>query len=149
MVAAVVARLVAAFEMRGAAGDPRRAVVGHDVRHIEEAVVMLAGEALGELDLVRRQYVDDEMRRLLEGGQALPIERLAPQHQRWLERHRGEGIDGEADRLAVPAPRRYDWDASGEGAERVAGIAQGGMRPRRIRPGMIRPRGALGDRAPP
>ena len=147
VVAAVIARLVAAFEMRGAAIDHRRAVVRHDVRDIEEAVVMRAGEALGELDLIGRQDVDDEMRCLLEGGQALRIERLAPQHERRVERYRGERIDGEADRLAILASRGDDGDAGGEGAERVAEVARIEMRRRGL--GMIGHRRVFGMRHRP
>jgi hypothetical protein len=55
-----------------------------------------------------------------EGGQRGRREAEAPQNQRRLQRNRGEGIDGDADRLAVGAARGDHGDAGGELAQRVA-----------------------------
>src|SRR6266581_3336205 len=68
VVAAVMAELVAAFEMRRRAGDDRGADVGDDVVDIDELVVALLGELVGQFDLVIGENVDDEMPALLEGG---------------------------------------------------------------------------------
>src|SRR5271165_3954074 len=94
VVAAVVAILVAALEMRGGADQHRGAAFGDDVVDLGELVLVRAGEFIGELDLVVRQDVDDKMSALLEGGKALRVERGAPQYERRRQRHRGEGIGG-------------------------------------------------------
>src|SRR5207237_7880123 len=78
VVAAVMPVLVAALEMRGRADQYRGAAFGDDVVDLGEFVLVRAGEFIRELDLVVRQYIDDEMRALLEGGEALRVERSAP-----------------------------------------------------------------------
>src|SRR5215471_20791169 len=66
VVAAIVPVLVAALEMRGGANQHRRTTFGDDVVDFGEFVLMLSGEFVRQLDLVVRQYVDDEVRALLE-----------------------------------------------------------------------------------
>jgi hypothetical protein len=73
VVAAVMPVLVAAFEMRGGTDQYRRTAFGDHVVDLGELVFVRAGEFVRQLDLVVRQNVDDEMRALLEGRQALRI----------------------------------------------------------------------------
>src|SRR5581483_3428021 len=124
VVAAVMAELVAALEMRRRADQHRRPRFRDDVADIEELVVALLGELVRQLDLVPGEDVDDEMRPLLEGGQALRVKRAAPQHQRRVQRHRGERVRRHAVEFAVAAAGGDDRYAGGEGAERVAQLAR-------------------------
>jgi len=70
------------------------------------------GEARRQLGLVLGQDVDGEMCAAFEDRQALRLAVEAEEHQRRVERHRGEGIRGEADELALVAARRDDRDSS-------------------------------------
>src|SRR5579864_8873490 len=62
VVAAVMAELVAALEMRCRADDDGSAALREDVVDIDEFVVALLGEFIRKLDLVEGQDVNDEMR---------------------------------------------------------------------------------------
>src|SRR5271170_286255 len=65
VVAAVMAELVAALEMRRRADQHRSAGIGDDVVDIDELVIALLGEFVRQFDLVVSEDVDDEMRAFL------------------------------------------------------------------------------------
>src|SRR5260370_15631236 len=92
VVAAVMPVLVAALEMRGGADQHRCAAFRDHMVDLGELVLVRAGELVRQLDLVVRQYIDNEMRALLEGRQALRVERGAPQDERRGDSDRGEGV---------------------------------------------------------
>src|SRR5580704_4930429 len=92
VIATVMAELVAAVEMRRGADDHRRPAVSNDVIDVDELIVALLGKFVRQLDLVEGKDVDDEMRTLLKGRQALRIKRAAPKHQRRVQRYRGERV---------------------------------------------------------
>src|SRR6516162_9105828 len=124
VVAAVMAILIATLEMRGGTDQYWRAAFRDHVVDLGELVLVLTGEFIRQLDLVVSQHVDDEMRALLEGRQALRVERGAPQHQGRRQRHRGKGVGGHPVKTAVGPARRDDRHAGRKGAERIAKIAR-------------------------
>src|SRR4051812_35187759 len=123
VVAAVMAELVAAFEMRRRADDDRGAALGNDMLDIDELVVALLGELVRQLDLVVGQDVDAEMRAFLEGRQALRVERAAPQHQRRAQRNPGGGGGRHAPPLAGAGPGPGGWAIRSRRAPRGTPVA--------------------------
>src|ERR1700730_8546867 len=82
VVAAIMPILVAALEMRSGADQDRGAAFRDHMVDLGEFVLVRSGKFVRQLDLVVGQYIDDEMRALLERRQALRAERGAPQDQR-------------------------------------------------------------------
>jgi hypothetical protein len=70
-----------------------------------QVVVLRLRKALRKFDLVGGKHIDRVVAAGLEHRQRRRMQAQAPQHQRRLERNRGEGIDGDADRLAVARAR--------------------------------------------
>ena len=89
---------------------------------IGEFVGLPAGKALGQRLLLGREHVEREMTVSGKKRQQSRIETQAPQHQGWLKRHGGEGIDGQPNRRTVSIESRDDGDAGRVLAERSAQI---------------------------
>lgn len=123
VIAAVVAIDDAALEVRCSAAEKGNAVLAERVVDAGELVARSAGEADGEVAMLRTEDVDAEVRRGAEGRQARRCARERPQHERRVERDGAEGVAGEAEEPARFVARGDDGDARREGAQRVAEVA--------------------------
>ena len=86
-----------------------------------EAIMALAREAIGKVLLIRREHVDSKMLRRAEGVDDRNSVAEANQNQRRIERHRAEGVDGQA----VRSPLGIDHGGHGDtGGEAAAGAAE-------------------------
>ncbi len=146
VVAAGVGGFVGDFEGRAASGENRGAAAAGLPGQADETVGRPGGETVGEVLLVDRQDVDGVMAGLAKGGEIVRAVVQAPEHQRRLQRHRREGIDGQADRMTVRVDGRDDGDAGREAAQ---GIAQGAGVGLRCGHGSQRGQNAVLSRLPP
>ena len=110
------------FEARAAARKDRGAADAGVPRQAGKAVGRPGGEAIRQILLIGGQHIDGVVAGLAEGGQVVRLVVEAPEDERRLERDGGEGIDGQADGVAVRVDGRDDGDAGGIAAE---GVAQG------------------------
>ncbi len=85
MVAAVIFVLAAALEVGHGPRDNRRPAIGARAVDAGEFVAMAAREMLGDMTLIGRENVDDEVRRAPEQRQAGRAQRLAPQNEGRIE----------------------------------------------------------------
>ena len=70
--------------------------------------------------LSRRQNINGKIFGAEESGVGTGVAAKAEQHQWWVERHRGEGIDGNSYRMTGGVAAGRDGDTGAETAERVA-----------------------------
>ena len=90
-------------------------------RHVGELVRhRRIGEAPRQCFMSAGQDVDREMRAVAEHRQVGRAVHQAPQHQRRIQRQRGEGIDGQPHVAAVGGARRDDGHAGRVAAQQVA-----------------------------
>ena len=90
-------------------------------RHVGELVRhRRIGEAPRQCFMSAGQDVDREMRAVAEHRQVGRAVHQAPQHQRRIQRQRGEGIDGQPHVAAVGGARRDDGHAGRIAAQQVA-----------------------------
>ena len=122
VVAAIIPVGGAALEIGDAAGKNRRIAKARRPFDPGEFVFRGFREFVGERLLRCAEHIDREMAGVLEDAQALRKHPKAPQHQRRIQRNRGERIAGQPIGLPVGRHRRDDGDAGGVGAERVAKI---------------------------
>ena len=108
-------------------------------RHVGELVRhRRIGEAPRQCFMSAGQDVDREMRAVAEHRQVGRAVHQAPQHQRRIQRQRGEGIDGQPHVAAVGGARRDDGHAGRIAAQQVAQRPAPGRRcPRRRRRGFM------------
>ena len=85
-----------------------------------ELVIILRREHLGYDGLLIAQDVDGKVSAVQPGAQISARLANAEQHQRGVQRKRGEGADRDARWLSVLVGCRYHADAGGEPAERLA-----------------------------
>ena len=120
MVAALVFEPRAATEARGAAFDQRRAFGAVGNRETTELVLSAACEPVRHVLLVRREDMHRPAFRIAKRGQAVAVEREAPQYHRRIEGDRIEAVGGQAHGFARRIARGDDRNPGHETAERVA-----------------------------
>lgn len=120
VVAAGMGGFIDDFETGAATGEQRSTAEPGVPGQTGKAVGRPGGEAVGEVFLIGRQDADGVVAGFPEGGQAVRIVVEAPEDQRRFERDRREGIDGQADGVAVRVDGRDDGNAGGETTEGIA-----------------------------
>ena len=124
VIAGVDEVVAAAVEPRGRTledGVARRPGVPLDAG---EAIVGRSGERAGDRLLALGEDVHGVRVALGEHLEAPPPLVDAHEHERRIERDRGERIGGEAARASLPVERRHHGDPGQEGAERVPVVPQ-------------------------
>ena len=122
MVAAIISIGGPALKIRDAVGEYRRVAEARCPFDIGEFVVRGFGKLVRKCLLRHPEHIDRKVTGVLENAQARRINHQTPEHERRIERHRGERIAGYAVGLSVGPGGRDDGDAGGIGAERVAKI---------------------------
>ncbi|MNR24700.1 hypothetical protein D3C85_1418000 [compost metagenome] len=97
VIAAVHLLVFLAVKTRRAIGEHRRTALARFELDLGEAIFLGPGEIVGEINLVRRQYVDREMACLFEHLVTVGAFVDAPQHQRRIEGYRVEAVGGHPD----------------------------------------------------
>src|SRR5215475_10095363 len=119
VIAAVHGGLGLALEGGQAVADQRAAAGAALKGDGGELVVLARGKVAGERFLLGPQDADAEMARARETRKRRGLAVEAPQHQRWFERDRGEGIGGKADEIVFGGAGRDHDHAGGKPTERL------------------------------
>ena len=124
MIATGIAGDLGAFKRCRTVFDQRNAIQARARAYIGELVRAAFGKAIRDLDLVVGQYRYGEMCGIAKHRETCCIERLTPQDQGWVERHRTEGIGGQSVGLAAGIDRGDHGDARNEDTQDIAQFAR-------------------------
>src|ERR1700761_3895345 len=101
MVATIISIRGPALKIRHAVGKKRRLAESRRPFDIGELIARGFGKLVCKGLLRCPEHIDREMTGILEHAQARRIKHQTPEHERWIQRHRGEGVARYSVRLSV------------------------------------------------